>query len=43
LNTGEATGDTMAKMLKEMEETSNLENPYCLASKDVKKHTAQFR
>jgi hypothetical protein len=30
LNTGEATGDTVAAMLKEIEDVSNLTNPYFL-------------
>jgi hypothetical protein len=28
---GEATGDAVAKMLKEIEETNSLKNPYCLS------------
>jgi hypothetical protein len=43
LNAGEATGDTVAKMLKEMEETGNLANPYCLSGAEVEQQMAQIR
>jgi hypothetical protein len=32
---GEATGDAVAKMLKEIEETNSLKNPYCLSGTEV--------
>jgi hypothetical protein len=35
LNISEATGDAVAKMLKEIEETGSLGNPYCLPSAEV--------
>jgi hypothetical protein len=35
LNTSEVTGNAVAKMLREIEEMSNIGNPYCLPSVDV--------
>jgi hypothetical protein len=35
LNEGEVTGDTMSKMLKEIEEVGYIANPYCLPSTKV--------
>jgi hypothetical protein len=43
LNAGEATGDTVAKMLKEIEETGNLANPYCLSGEKVEQRMAEIR
>jgi hypothetical protein len=43
LNVGEATGDTVAKMLKEIEETGNLANPYCLSGVEVEQCMAEVR
>jgi methionyl-tRNA formyltransferase len=43
LNAGEATGDSVAKMLKEIEETGNLENPYCMPAVEVEEHIVKFR
>jgi hypothetical protein len=43
LNAGEATGDTVAKMLKEIEETGNLANPYCLSGAEVEQRMAEVR
>jgi hypothetical protein len=43
LNAGEATGDTVAKMLKEIEETCNLANPYYLSCEEVEQRMAQIR
>jgi hypothetical protein len=43
LNAGEATGDAVAMMLREIKETSSLENPYCLSSAEVEKSMAEFR
>jgi hypothetical protein len=43
LNAGEATGDTVAKMLKEIEETGNLANPYCLSGAEVEQRMADVR
>jgi hypothetical protein len=40
---GEATGDTMAKMLKEIEEGGNLANPYRLSGVEVEQHMAEMR
>jgi hypothetical protein len=35
LNTGEATGDAVAKMLKEIEDADSIKNPYCLPGIEV--------
>jgi hypothetical protein len=35
LNAGEATGDAVAKMLKEIEETDSLRSPYCVSGVEV--------
>jgi hypothetical protein len=35
MNAGEATGDAVANMLKEIKETSSLTNPYCLSGVEV--------
>jgi hypothetical protein len=35
MNAGEATGDAVAKMLKEIEETDSQKNPYCLSGTEV--------
>jgi hypothetical protein len=35
LDAGEATGDSIAKMLKEIEETVDLKNPYCMPATKV--------
>jgi hypothetical protein len=43
LNAGEPTGDTVAKMLKEIEERSSLGNPYCLPGIEVQQEMAQMR
>jgi hypothetical protein len=43
LSAGEATGDTVAKMLKEIEETDNLANPYCLLGAEVEQQMSQIR
>jgi hypothetical protein len=43
LNAGEATGDLVAKMLKEIEETENLEDPYCMPAVEVEEHIVKFR
>jgi hypothetical protein len=43
LNTGEATGDAVAKMLKEIEEGSSLGNPYSLPSAEVEQRMAEMR
>jgi hypothetical protein len=43
LNVGEATGDSVAKMLKEIQETDNIGNPYCLSGAEVEQHTAHIR
>jgi hypothetical protein len=40
LNSGEATGDAVAKMLKEIEETQSIEGPYCLPSAEVEQRIA---
>jgi hypothetical protein len=42
LNAGEATGDIVAKMLKEMEDTGNLANPYCLSGAEVEQCMAEI-
>jgi hypothetical protein len=42
LNTTEATGDAVAKMLKEIEEGSSLGNPYSLLSADVEQRIAEI-
>jgi hypothetical protein len=43
LNAGEATGDAVAKMLKEIEETGNLEGLYCVPSAEVQQRIEQFK
>jgi hypothetical protein len=43
MNAAEATGDTVAKMLKEIEETGNLTNPYCLSGEEVEQRMAEVR
>jgi hypothetical protein len=43
LYTGEVTGDSVAKMLKEIEDTGNIENPYCLPGAEVEQHIAKLR
>jgi hypothetical protein len=43
LNAGEATGDAVAQMLKEIEEGSNLGNPYCLSGAEVEQNMAEMR
>jgi hypothetical protein len=40
LNTGEATGDPVANMLKEIEETGNIANPYCISGAEVEQRMA---
>jgi hypothetical protein len=35
LNAGEATGDAVAKMLKEIKEMGNIANPYCLSGAEL--------
>jgi hypothetical protein len=43
LNAGEATGDAVAQMLKEIEEGSNLGNPYYLPGAEVEQNMAEMR
>jgi hypothetical protein len=43
LNAGEATGDAMAKMLKETEEASIIEDPYCVSSVEAENGIAELR
>jgi hypothetical protein len=43
MNKGEATGDTVAQMLKEIEEESNLGNPYCLSGVEVEQCMVDMR
>jgi hypothetical protein len=43
LNTGEATGDEVANMLKEIEETCNLGNPYCVATTEVEQRMTELK
>jgi hypothetical protein len=40
---GEATGDAVAKMLKEIKETSNIGNPYCVPGREVEQSIAELR
>jgi hypothetical protein len=35
MDTGEATGNSVAKMLEEIEKERSLENPYCMFSGEV--------
>jgi hypothetical protein len=42
-NAGEVTGDTMAKMLKEIEEGSSMGNPYCLSGAEVEQRVEDMR
>jgi hypothetical protein len=39
LNAGEATGDAVAKMLNEIDETDSLQNPYCLSGIEMEYST----
>jgi hypothetical protein len=43
LNAGEATGDAMAKMLKEIEQPTAIGNPYCLPVPEAEKHMAEVK
>jgi hypothetical protein len=43
LNAGEATGDAVAKMLREIEEGSSLGNPYCLSGVEVEQLISKLR
>jgi hypothetical protein len=43
LNAGEATGDAVAKMLKEIKEMGNIANPYCLSGAEVEQRMADIR
>jgi hypothetical protein len=43
LNADEATGDTVAKMLKEIKEIGNIANPYCLSGAEVEQRMADVR
>jgi hypothetical protein len=43
LNAGEATGDTVSKMLKEIDEADSIANPYCLASTEVQQCISELR
>jgi hypothetical protein len=43
LNAGEATGDAVANMLKEMKETASLASPYCLSGAEVEQRIADIR
>jgi hypothetical protein len=43
LKAGEAIGDAIAKMLKEIEETDSLTNPYCLSGTEVEERMTEFR
>jgi hypothetical protein len=43
LSAGEATGDSVAKMLREIEEMANLKNPYCLPAAEVEQAIAELR
>jgi hypothetical protein len=43
LNIGEATGDLVAKMLREIEDISNLENPYCLSAAEMEEYITELR
>jgi hypothetical protein len=43
LNVGEATGDSVARMLREIEEIHNIENPYCVLAAEVEQKIAEFR
>jgi hypothetical protein len=43
MNAGEATGDTVAKMLKEIEEESSMGNPYCLSGAEVEQCIEDIR
>jgi hypothetical protein len=39
----ETTGDSISKMLREIEETGNLENPYCIPAAKVEQLIVEFR
>jgi hypothetical protein len=43
LNTGEGISDAVAKMLKEIENTNRMGNPYCLSGAEVEQHMADMR
>jgi hypothetical protein len=43
LNEGEVTGHSVSEMLKEIEEVSNIGNPYCLPSTQVQQYMDQHR
>jgi hypothetical protein len=43
MNTSEATGDAVAKMLREIEEGSSLGNPYSLPSAEVEQRMVELR
>jgi hypothetical protein len=43
LNTSEATGDTVAKMLNEIEDTGNIKNPYSMPRIEVEKSMANLK
>jgi hypothetical protein len=43
LNAGEATGDAVANMLKEIKEMSSLANPYCLSGAEVEQRMVEVR
>jgi hypothetical protein len=43
LDAGEATGDTVANMLKEIEDTGSMANPYCVSAEEVQHRMAQVR
>jgi hypothetical protein len=40
---GEVTGDTVSKMLKEIEEVGNISNPYCLPSIQIQQYMDEHR
>jgi hypothetical protein len=39
----EATGDAVEKMLKEIEETDRIKNPYCLSSAEIEQRIGELR
>jgi hypothetical protein len=43
MNSDEATGNSVAKMVKEIEQTGNLQNLYCLEAAEVEQRIVKLR